>query len=113
LSFVTAYSLEFLQVQVVILISIDPPIAPNPNLRITVQLWRGYDPARSVRQQSAAQRREARLAWQTDWTNAATPMYLELADIFIDQASVPAYYGNNTRVALNTTDWRLDIIDNQ
>lgn len=93
--------------------SIDPPIAPNTNLRITVQLWRGYPPARPLRPQAAGRHREARMAWQTDWTNAATPMYLELSDIFMDQTLVPAYYGNNTRAVLDTVAWRRDIINNQ
>ena len=115
MSFVITYSLEFPQVKVAILVLIDPPIAPNPNPRITVQLWRGRAPAHPPPSQSAAAQhtREAYMAWRTDWTDAATPMYLLLSDIFMDQASVPAYYGNNTQAVLDTISWRQAIIDIQ
>ena len=113
MSFVITYSLEFLQVKVAILVLIDPPIAPNLNAQITVQLWRGRAPAHPPPLQSAARHREAYMAWQTDWTDAATPMYLLLSDIFMDQASVPAFYGNNTQAVLDTISWRQAIIDIQ
>lgn len=102
--------MELLQVQVVILILIDPPIAPHENLRIAVQLWRGYAPAR-ILCSTKAQEREARMAWHADWTHVATPMYLLLSDIFRGQ--VPAYYGNNTQVDLDAVAWRREIIGSQ
>jgi len=98
------------EVRLVILISIDPPIAPNPTLpRITVQLWRGFDRQRPSRLASAASRvREARMVHAANWTVAATPLYILLDDIFRGQ--VPAEYGNNDRVDLDTNSWRQTII---
>lgn len=86
--------MELLQVQVVILILIDPPIVPHENLQIAVQIWREYSSAH-ILCSTAPQEREARMAWHADWTHVATPMYLLLSDIFGGQ--VPAYYGNNTK----------------
>jgi len=98
------------EVRLVILISIDPPIAPNPTLpRITVQLWRGFALQRPSRLASAAFRvREARMVWAANWTVAATPLYILLDDIFRGQ--VPAEYGNNDRVNLDTNGWLQTII---
>jgi len=87
---------------------IDPPIASHPNLpRITIQLWRGFthNPLHSP----AAQQREACMVWEADWTHTATPLYMLLSDIFREQ--VPAAYGNNDRVYLDTVAWRQAIID--
>lgn len=95
------------EVRLVILISIDPPIAPNPTFpRITVQLWRGFDFSRLP--SAVFQVREARMVWAADWTVAATPLYILLDDIFRGQ--VPAEYGNNDRVYLDTNGWRQTII---
>ena len=99
--------MELLQVQVVILILIDPPIVPHENLQIAVQIWREYSSAH-ILCSTAPQEREARMAWHADWTHVATPMYLLLSDIFGGQ--VPAYYGNNTQVDLDTVAWRREII---
>lgn len=105
---VVIYSLE-LQVRLVILVSIDPPIAHNGNPRITVQLWRGFPPTRPRRTIAAEQRqREAHMVWQIDWAAAATPMYILLDDIFRGQ--VPAIYGANTQVNLDTAAWRREIL---
>jgi hypothetical protein len=49
------------------------------------------------------------MVWEADWTLAATPLYILLSDIFRGQ--VPAAYGDNDRVHLNTIDWRQNIID--
>ena len=97
---------NFFQVCLVILLFIDPPIAPYPTLpRFTIQLWRGFPAVHS----RASQQREARMVWDADWTHVATPMYILLADIF--RGGVPAAYGMNTHVYLDTTAWRQDIID--
>ncbi|KAF5384148.1 hypothetical protein D9615_003266 [Tricholomella constricta] len=96
------------EVRLVILISIDPPIAPHPTFpRITVQLWRGFDPRRPPRH-PVSRVREARMVWAADWTVAAAPLYIPLDDIFRGQ--VPAEYGNNDRVYLNTDSLRQKII---
>jgi hypothetical protein len=97
------------EVQLVILLSIDPPIAPHPNLpRITVQLWRGFPPLNPPRSATARQR-VAHMVWEADWTQTATPLYIPLSDIF--RGPVPAAYGNNDRVYLDTVAWRQAIID--
>ena len=49
------------------------------------------------------------MVWEANWTQAATPLYILLADIFRGQ--VPAAYGNHDCVHLNTVAWRQDIID--
>ena len=49
------------------------------------------------------------MVWATDWTNSATPLYILLSDIFGQQ--VPAAYGNNDRVYLDTVSWRQEIIE--
>jgi len=96
-------------VQLVILLLIDPPLAANPHHpRITIQLWRSFPlnhPPRTV----GGQQREVRMVWEADWTNAATPFYILLSDIF--RGPAPAQYGNNDRVFLNTAAWRQMIIN--
>ncbi|KAF5384186.1 hypothetical protein D9615_003258 [Tricholomella constricta] len=77
------------EVRLVMLIFIDPPLAPNPTFpRITVQLWRGFDLRRSPRLAAAFQVRKAHMVWAADWTVAATPFYILFDDIFRGQ--VPA-----------------------
>jgi hypothetical protein len=108
-SFIATHSPELPQVQLVILLSIDPPIAPHPNLpRLTIQLWQGFLPNPPPCSASARQR-QGRMVWEADWTHAATPLYILLSDIFRGQ--VPAAYGNNDRVQLDTVSWRQAIID--
>jgi len=98
------------QVRLVILLSIDPPIPPNPTLpRITVQLWRTVPSPLPLRARTRARRQVARMVWEADWTHAATPLYILLSDIFRGQ--VPAAYGNVDRVQLDTVTWRQYIID--
>ena len=108
--FLATHSPDLPQVQLVILISIDPPIASNPTFpRITVQLWRGFDPQHPSRLTSAAfQVQEACMVWAANWTVAATPLYILLDDIFRGQ--VPAEYGNNDQVYLDTNGWHQTII---
>jgi hypothetical protein len=92
---------ELLQVQLVMLLSIDPPIATHPDQpRTTIQLWRGFGPLNSSR--------EARMVWEADWTHAATPLYFLLSDIF--RGEVPAAYGDNDRVFLAGAEFRQVII---
>ena len=49
------------------------------------------------------------MVWEADWTEAATPFYILLFDIF--KGPAPAEYGNNDRVQLNTVAWRQAIIN--
>jgi hypothetical protein len=49
------------------------------------------------------------MVWAADWTQNATPFYILLSDIFRGQ--VPAAYGNNDRVDLNTVVWQQAIVD--
>jgi len=96
-------------VQLVILLSINPPIAAQPNLpRITIQLWRGFPPNHPPCTPGVRQR-IARMVWEADWTQNATPLYILLSDIFRGQ--VPAAYGNNDCVHLDTVVWRQAIVD--
>jgi hypothetical protein len=106
LFFLCCHSPDFLQVQLVIILSIDPPIGAHPNLpRITIQLWRGFPPTHPL---CVGRLREARRVWEADWTHGATPLYILLSDIF--RGPVPAAYGNNDRVHLDTAGWRQAII---
>ncbi|KAF8227865.1 hypothetical protein L208DRAFT_1424622 [Tricholoma matsutake] len=73
-----------------------------------LQLWRGFAPLHPPCS-PAARQREACMVWAADWTHAATPLYILLSDIFRGQ--VPAAYGNNDCVQLDTVTWRQDIID--
>lgn len=105
--FVVTHSPELLQVQLVILLSINIPIAPHPNIpRIIIQLWRGYLPHDSS---PATQKRQARMVWEADWTHSVTPLYILSSDIF--RGPAPAAYGDNDRVHLNAVAWRQAIID--
>ena len=99
---VFTHSPELLQVQLVILLLIDPP-APNSTLpRTSLQLWKGV-PSTATQQQ-----REAQMVWATDWTNSVTPLYVLLSDIF--RQWVPAVCGNNDHVNLDTQGWWQHII---
>ncbi|KAF8349312.1 hypothetical protein F5887DRAFT_878335 [Amanita rubescens] len=97
------------EVQLVILLSISPPIAPHLDLpRIIIQLWRGYPP-RNPPRTAAARARQARMAWEANWTHEATLLYILLSDIF--RGPAPAVYGDNDRVYLDTVTWRQAIIN--
>jgi hypothetical protein len=97
------------EVNLVILLSISPPIAPLPNFpRITVQLWKCSPPLHPPHS-PAAQRRVACMVWAEDWTQAATPLYLLLDDIY-GPGQVPAEYGNQDHVQMNTEAWRQNIL---
>lgn len=93
-----------------IIILIDRPIPPLPNFpRIRIELWRSAPPNRPVRQ-NAGRERIAVDVWRADWTEASTPFYILLSDIF--RGPPPASYGNHDRVFLNTQAWRATIIEN-
>lgn len=98
---VSNHSQGILQVQLVVLISIDRP-------HTMIELWRGFTPSLPPSAQAARQR-EARMVWNRDWTNGATQFYIPLPDIF--RGAVPAAYGNNDRVYLNSVYLRQSIID--
>ena len=81
--------------------SIDTPTATHPDHpRIIIELWRGFP---------EALQRDGEKVWQADWTEAATPMYISLSDIFRGQ--IPEAYGVNTQVNLDTAAWRESIIE--
>ena len=95
------FPLILLQVHLVVLLLIDPPLAPRPTLpRVLLQLWKPF---------LSQQQRDAQMVWQADWTNAATPLYILLSDVFGQQ--VPAAYGDIDHFNLNTADLRDAIID--
>ena len=95
----------------VIIFSIDPPSHPFPNFPgIKIELFRGSPPTHPMQANSTAQERIATKVWSCDWTQAATPFYILLSDIFRGQP--PANYGGNVdRVFLDTQAWRLAIIN--
>jgi hypothetical protein len=104
------------QVQLVVIICIDPPLATHPDLpRITIQHWKlTHRPSRvfSTPNPYAQQNKEAGMVWQANWTHAVTPYYIELADIF-RPGTIPAIYGANTRAYFTPASldrWRLNII---
>jgi hypothetical protein len=97
------------KVQLVIILSIDPPAPDYPNLpRITIELWRGVAPSRPLRGDHA-RTRNGQMVWHADWTQQAGPLYILLADLFRGQ--VPQQYGvNNDRIVLDSAGWREAII---
>lgn len=97
------------QVQLVFLISIDPPRPAHPTTpRITVQLWKARAATRPPRACAAARQREAYMVLEADWSLNATPVYVLLTDIF-GAHPVHAAYGNNDRAVLDTA-WLRDLI---
>ena len=48
------------------------------------------------------------MVWEDDWSHAASPLYILLADIFGDL--VPKEYGENDRVSIDTQGWRLGML---
>lgn len=90
-------------VQLVILLSIDPPAPPHPTPEISIELWQGV-PSGS----QTDSRRVARMVWDADWTHHTDQFYILLADIFRGQ--VPPDYGANDRIFLNPAAWRQAII---
>jgi len=90
------------QVQLVVIICIDPPL-PQSNLPlITIQHWKPSPPSRPVHGQNAL-RKEARMVWQADWTNGVTPgYYVLLTDVFPD--TIPLVYGNATQAVFPPVD---------
>lgn len=102
------YSLRC-QVQLVFLISIDPPRPAHPTTpRITVQLWKGRAVTRPPCAGSTTRQREAYMVLEADWSLNATPVYVLLADVF-GAHPVHAAYGNNDRAVLDTA-WLRDTI---
>lgn len=96
-------------IQLGILLSIDPSVQPNQAPRITVELWRPFQPAHMPICTAAHRQREGRKVWQADWTLAASPLYILLSDIFRGQ--IPPDY-NSDRIYLDTIRWRQIIINN-
>jgi hypothetical protein len=106
---------KYPQVQMVIIISIDPPIAPNLNIpRITIEHWKTRPPLRPQRPGTAARWKVAFRAWHADWTLAVSAnYYILLADMF-GSTPIPAVYGAHTRLTFSPADvagWRQGIID--
>ncbi len=103
------FSCSVCQVQLVFLISNDPPHPAHPTTpRITVQLWKGRAATRPPRAGAAARQREAYMALEADWSLNATPVYILLSDVF-GAHPVPAAYGNNDCAVLDTA-WLRDLI---
>jgi len=96
-------------VQLVVLISIDPPVAPNPTPQITVLLWQPTNPVRTPCPGSHAQQRIAQIVQNDDWTLNETPIRILLSDIFGNQ--IPAAYVGHTHVDVNTQWLRQKIIN--
>jgi hypothetical protein len=86
------------QVQLVVIICIDPP-HPQSNLpRITIQHWKSFPPSRPTCGHNA-QTKEAQMVWQADWTNGVTPgYYVLLSDVFLP-GTIPVVYGHAVQVA--------------
>lgn len=95
------------QVQVVILISIDSPLPAQLTLPCIIIELR--NPLLRPSCTAVARQRQASKVWEADWTLNATPLYIPFAGIFGTQP-VPAAYGNNSRVVLNTAWLRQEHI---
>ena len=89
--------------QLVILLSIDPPAPAHPTPKISIELWRGVPLGLQD-----APTRIAQMVWEADWTHHTGQFYILLADIFRGQ--VPPDYGVNDRILLNPAAWRQAII---
>ena len=100
---------QLLQVNLVVLICIDPPLPPNTTPRIIFQSWRPVAPVRPLRPSSNAQPRIAQVVQNDDWTLNATPVRILLSEIFGVQ--IPAAYGGQIHVDINTQRLRQKIID--
>jgi len=73
--------------------------------QLSNQLWKRFP----LPHPTAAQEMQASKVWEADWTHQATPLYILLSDIFGPE--VPAEYGNNDRVFLNSVRLRERILD--
>ena len=98
----------------VIIISIDSPIAPNLQTPwIAIEHWKSEPPKRPPRTQ-LARRKVVSKVWVADWTLAASAnYYILLADIF-GSSPIPPIFGANTHLTFDNTDvaaWRREIID--
>ena len=96
---------HFLQVQLVVLLLIDPPLPPHPTLPTSKGLIANVETL-SLCGTSAA---KGCPDGQADWTNNATPLYVPHSDVFGQR--VPTAYGDVDRFNLNTADLRDAIID--
>jgi hypothetical protein len=97
------------QVQLVFLISIDPPCLAHPTTpRITLQLWKGRATTQPAHGGSTVCQREAYMVLEADWSLTATPVYVLLTDVF-GAHPVHVAYGNNDRAVLDTA-WLRDMI---
>ena len=100
---------RFLQVNLVVLICIDPPLPPSTTPKITFQLWRPVPSIRPPRHGSNARQRVAQVVQNDDWTLNETPVQILLPEIFGVQ--IPAAYGGHTHVDINTQRLRQKIIN--
>lgn len=100
---------QLLQVNLVVLICIDPPLPPSTTPRVTFQLWRPVAPVHPPRPGSDARPRVAEVVQNDDWTLNATPVRIFLTEIFGVQ--VPAAYGDHKHVDINTQRLRQKIIN--
>ena len=91
------------QVQLVVIICIDPPL-PQSNLpQITIQHWKSFPPSKPAHG-CDAQTKEARMVWQADWTNGVTPgYYVLLSDVFLP-GTIPVVYGNAVQVTFQPAE---------
>jgi stringent starvation protein B len=70
-----------------------------------IQLWKRFP----LPNTTTAEEIQAYKVWEADWTQQATPLYILLSDIF--GPKVPAEYGNNDRVFLNSVRVRERILE--
>jgi hypothetical protein len=104
------------QVWMVIIISIDPPLAnSNPATpQITVEHWKLRAIQQPLHSNSTAHTMEAYQAWTSDWTTAVPAnYYILLADLF-GSSPIPAVYAGHTHLTFNNQCmvlWRQRIID--
>jgi len=100
---------QFLQVNLVVIILIDPPLTPSTTPRITFQLWRPGPPVGPPPHGTNARSRVAQVVQNDDWTLNETPVRILLSEIFGVQ--IPSAYGSHTYVDINTQRLRQKIIN--
>ena len=100
----------------VIIISIDPPLAnvTPATPQITVEHWKLMSSQRPLRNNPAARTKVAYQAWTSNWTTAVPANYYILLTDLFGSSPIPPIYAGHAFLTFNNqhmADWRQMIID--